>query len=124
MLESFYRHLLVEQTERIRVETEMRLRGGFFDELLSGHVSGEEILRRAALFGCDLSGGGAVLIFTQPGFDEFARKRKLGELQIGHLKTLLYETIDNAVREVHPNYLCISRAGSALLLLGKPMEGG
>lgn len=28
VLESFYRYLLVEQTERIRVETEMRLRGG------------------------------------------------------------------------------------------------
>ena len=123
VLESFYRHLLVEQTERIRVETEMRLRGGFFDELLSSHVSGEEVLRRAALLGCDLSGGGAVLIFTQPGFDEFARKRKLGELQIGHLKTLLYETIDNAVREVHPNYLCIPRAESILLLLGEPLEG-
>ena len=122
VLESFYRHLLVEQTERIRVETEMRLRGGFFDELLSGHVSGKEVLRRAALLGCDLSGGGAVLIFEMPDFDEFARRRKLGELQVGHLKTLLYETINNAVREVHPNHICIPRAESVLLLLGSPLE--
>jgi PucR family transcriptional regulator, purine catabolism regulatory protein len=35
VLAGFYRHLLAEQTEFIRVETEMRLRGGFFDELLS-----------------------------------------------------------------------------------------
>ncbi|MGI9048712.1 MAG: PucR family transcriptional regulator ligand-binding domain-containing protein [Rubrobacteraceae bacterium] len=123
VLESFYLRLLVEQTERIRVETEMRLRGGFFDELLSDRISGEEILHRAALLGCDLSRGGAMLIFEMPGFEEFARRRKLGELQVGHLKTLLYETISNVVREVHPNYICIPRSESVLLLLGSPLEG-
>lgn len=122
VLESFYRHLLVEQTERIRVETEMHLRGGFFDELLAELLEGDEILNRAELLGCDLSGGGAVLVFGVPDFEEFARKRKLGELQIEHLKTLLYETINNAVREVHSNHICVPRSDSVLLLLGSPLE--
>ena len=39
-----------------------------------------------------------------------------------HLKTLLYETISGAVREIHPNYICIPRADSVLLLLGSPLE--
>lgn len=122
VLEDFYRHLLVEQTERIRVETEMRLRGGFFDELISDGLRTEEIRHRAELLGCDLSGGGAVIFFEAPDFGEFTRKRKLGELQLQHLKTLLYETISGAVREIHPNYICIPRADSVLLLLGSPLE--
>ncbi|CAN5586008.1 hypothetical protein BH24ACT21_BH24ACT21_01830 [soil metagenome] len=122
VLESFYRYLLVEQTERIRVETEMQLRGGFFDELLSDGLSGKEIEHRAEMLGCDLTGGGAMLVFDMPDFEEFARKRKLGELQVQHLKTLLYETISGAVREVHSNYICIPRSDSVLLLLGSPLE--
>lgn len=122
VLESFYRYLLVEQTERIRVETEMQLRGGFFDELLSDSLSGREIEHRAELLGCDLSGGAAVIFFDVPAFDELARKRNLGELQGQHLKTLLYETINNAVCEIHSNYICIPRSGSVLLLLGSSLE--
>ena len=123
VLESFYRRLLVEQTERIRLETEVRLQGGFFEDLLSDRLSEEEIPRRAGLLGCDLSGGGVVLFFDVPDFEEFARRRKLGELQSRHLKTLLYETINSAVREVHPNYICIPRSDSVLLLLGAPVDG-
>ncbi len=122
VLESFYRYLLVEQTERIRVETEMRLRGGFFDELLSEQLSGEEITHRAALLGCDLSGGAMALFFDVPDFGEFARKRMLGELQLQHLKSLLYETVNGAVRESHQNYICIPRSDSVLVLIGNPLE--
>lgn len=122
VLESFYRYLLVEQTERIRVETEMRLRGGFFDELLSDGLTGEEIKYRAALLGCDLSGGGVVIFFDVPELDGFVRKRKLGELQLQHLKSLLYETINGAVRESHPNYICIPRSDNVLVLIGDPLE--
>jgi sugar diacid utilization regulator len=122
VLAGFYRHLLAEQTELIRVETEMRLRGGFFDELLSGQISGEEILRRAALLGCDLAGGGVMSIFDVADFDGVARKRKLDDLQVQYLKTLIYETINGAVQEVHRNCICIPRSGGVLLLLGSPVE--
>lgn len=122
VLEGFYRHSLVEQTELIRMETEMRLRGGFFDELLSNQLSDEETLRRAALLGCDLSGGGVMLVFGVADFGEFARKRKLDELQMQYLKTLLYETVSGAVSEVGTNCICVPRSESILLLLGSPIE--
>ena len=120
VLAGFYRHLLAEQTELIRVETEMRLRGGFFDELLSGQISGEEILRRAALLGCDLAGGAVMLVFDLADVDGVARK--LDELQVQYLKTLLYETVNGAVQEVHRNCICIPRPDGVLLLLGSPVE--
>lgn len=121
VLESFYRYLLVEQTDRIRVETEMQLRGGFFDELISGGLSGKEIAHRAELLGCDLSGGASVLFFDVPDLEELARK-SLGELQVQHLKSLLYETAKGAVQEVHANYICIPRSDSVLALIGNPLE--
>jgi sugar diacid utilization regulator len=121
VLAGFYRHLLAEQTDLVRVETEMRLRGGFFDELLSGQLSGEEILYRAALLGCDLTGGGGMLIFDAD-FDGVARKRKLDELQVQYLKTLFYDTVNSAAQEVHPNCICVLRSDSVFLLLGRPVE--
>ena len=122
VLAGFYRHLLAEQTELVRVETEMRLRGGFFDELLSGQLSGEEILRRAALLGCDLAGGGAMLVFEVADLEGVAKKRSLDDLQVQYLKTLLYETVNGAAREVHRNHICIPRPENVLLLLGDPVE--
>lgn len=122
VLAGFYRHLLAEQTELIRVETEMRLRGGFFDELLSGQISGEEVLRRAVLLDCDLAGGSVMAIFDVADFDGVAKKRKLDDLQVQYLKTLLYETINSAVREVHRNCICIPHSDGILLLLGGPVE--
>ena len=122
VLAGFYRHLLADQADLIRVETEMRLRGGFFDELLSGQISGEEILRRAAHLGCDLTGGGGMLIFDVPDFDGVARKRKLDDLQVQYLTTLFYETVNSAAQEVHPNCICVLRSDGVFLLLGSPVE--
>src|SRR5215212_5175912 len=122
VLAGFYRHLLAEQTELIRAETEMRLRGGFFDELLSGQLSGEEILRRAALLGCDLADGGVMLIFDMADLDGVARKGRLDDLQVQYLKTLLYESVNGAVGDVHRNHICIPRPDGVLLLLGSPID--
>ena len=124
VLAGYYRHLLAEQTDLVRVETEMRLRGGFFDELLMGQVSGDEILRRAALLGCDLKGGGVMLVFDVADFEGLAQKRQLDELQLQYLKTLFYETTDGAVQEVHPNSICIPRSEGVSVLLGRPDEDG
>jgi sugar diacid utilization regulator len=122
VLAGFYRHLLAEQTDLVRVETEMRLRGGFLDELLSGQISGDEILRRAALLGCDLTGGGAMLVFDVADLAGVAKKRDLDDLQVQYLKNLLYETINATASEVHSNCVCVPRPGGVVLLLGSPVE--
>lgn len=123
VLAGFYRHLLAEQTELVRMETEMRLRGGLFDELLSGQISGEEILRRAALLGCDLTGGGVMVVFDMADLDTVASKRRLDDLQVQYLKTLLYEIVNGTAQEVHRNHLCVPRPdGVVVLLLGSPVE--
>ena len=81
-----------------------------------------EIAHRAALLGCDLVGGAAVLFFAVPDFDGLTRKRKIGELQSQYMKSLLYETVNGAMREAHSNYLCIPRSDSVLVMIGSPLE--
>ncbi len=122
VLDGFYRNLLAEQVERGRVETEMRLRRGFFEDLLSNRMSGEEISRRAGLLRCDLSDGGVLLVFSVTNFNEITSKRRLDELQLYHLKSLLYDTVDDATREIHQNFICTPRPEGAAVLLGSPIQ--
>jgi hypothetical protein len=85
-------------------------------------MSDEEISRRAGLLRCDLSDGGVVLVFNVANFIEIARKRRLDEPQLYHLKTLLYETVDDATREIHRNFICTPRPEGAAVLLGNPIQ--
>jgi PucR family transcriptional regulator, purine catabolism regulatory protein len=67
--------------DRVRFETEVRLKGDFVDDVITGgERAGDSLLRRGAFLGCDLSQGSAVLLL---GVDEFggtlARKNLLQE---------------------------------------------
>jgi purine catabolism regulator len=56
--------------DRARFETEVRLKGDFLDDLISGSGgSSDSLLRRGAFLGCDLSQGATVILL---GVDEFA----------------------------------------------------
>ena len=61
-----------------------------------------------------------MLVFDLADMDGVARK--LDDLQVQYLKTLLYETVNGAVQEVHRNCICIPRPDGVLLLLGSPVE--
>ncbi len=55
--------------DRVRFETEVRLKGDFVDDVISGgEQGGDSLLRRGAFLGCDLSQGATVLLL---GVDEF-----------------------------------------------------
>lgn len=56
--------------DRVRFETEVRLKGDFVDEVISGrNIESDSLLRRGAFLGCDLSKGAAVVLL---GVDEFS----------------------------------------------------
>jgi purine catabolism regulator len=49
--------------DRVRFETEVRLKGDFVDDVISGEAgAGDSLLRRGAFLGCDLSRGAAVML--------------------------------------------------------------
>jgi purine catabolism regulator len=56
--------------DRVRFETEVRLRGDFVDEVISGAAaSTDALLRRGAFLGCDLTQGAAVILLAVDDFD-------------------------------------------------------
>lgn len=49
--------------DRVRFETEVRLKGDFVDDVISGQAeAGDSLLRRGVFLGCDLSRGAAVIL--------------------------------------------------------------
>lgn len=118
VLAAFYNAAIQRQAEQVRVETEMRLRGGFVEELLSGGLRHDEILQRAGFLGCDLSGGGAAVVFDIRDFAGFISRQGLEETQVQRLKRVFYEAVDGSVRETRGNCICTPRSDSVLVILG------
>jgi sugar diacid utilization regulator len=71
-----------------RIEVEENLRGSFLEQLRDGVVTGEEIVRRASRFGCDLSSG-AVALCAEP----------TGE-RVRHLVALVTDEADGALAQL------------------------
>lgn len=64
--------------DRVRFETEVRLKGDFLDDLISGSaVASDSLLRRGAFLGCDLSHGATVILLSVEEFGGFASRRVL-----------------------------------------------
>ena len=70
--------------DRVRFETEVRLKGDFVDDVVSGESKDDDsLIRRGAFLGCDLSHGATVILL---GVDEFdgvvtRRDRDQGDLE-------------------------------------------
>lgn len=118
ILASFYHSVLREQAERIRVETEMRMRGGFVEEMISEDLGSGEISRRARFLDCDLSGGGTAVVFDVKDFAGLISARLMDETRVQQVKNIFYETVQGAVGETHRNHLCALRSDSIVAILG------
>ena len=105
--------------ERVRLETELGVRGDFVDDLISGHYGSLELLlQRAGYLGAELSGGALAMIVD---IDEFARylgRRALAEPAIQELKRRLADAVRLQTREFSTNFLTGPRSDNVIVLLG------
>jgi sugar diacid utilization regulator len=61
--------------DRVRFETEVRLKGDFVDDVISGgERAGDSLLRRGAFLGCDLGQGASVLLVAVDEFGSSSRR--------------------------------------------------
>lgn len=66
--------------DRVRFETEVRLKGDFVDEVISGRAATDAtLLRRGAFLGCDLSQGATVILMGVDEFDSQISRRPLDQ---------------------------------------------
>lgn len=105
--------------ERVRLETELGVRGDFVDDLISGHYGSLDLLlQRAGYLGADLSGGALAMIVD---IDEFARylgRRPMQEPAIQELKRRLADAVRLQTREFFTNFLTGPRSDNVIVLAG------
>jgi sugar diacid utilization regulator len=109
--------------ERIRLETELGVRGDFVDDLVSGHVGSVDLLlQRARYLGAELSDGALVVVVDIDDFARYLERRKPKEPVIQELKRRLADAVRLQTRHLFSNFLLGPRSDNVILLLG-PSEG-
>jgi sugar diacid utilization regulator len=104
--------------ERIRLETELGVRGDFVDDLVSGHYGSVELLlQRARYLDADLSGGALVLVVDIDDFARYLERRKPKEPVIQELKRRLADAVRLQARQLFSNVLLGPRSDNVILFL-------
>jgi len=105
--------------ERIRLETELGVRGDFVDDLINGHYGSVELLlQRAGYLDADLSEGALVLVVDIDGFARYLERRKPKEPAIQELKRRLADAVRLQARQLFSNFLLGPRSDNVILFLG------
>jgi sugar diacid utilization regulator len=105
--------------ERIRLETELGVRGDFVDNLINGHYGSIELLlQRAGYLDAELSEGALVLVVDIDDFARYLERRKPKEPAIQELKRRLADAVRLQARQLFSNFLLGPRSDNVILFLG------
>jgi len=109
--------------ERVRLETELGVRGDFVDDVVnSHHGSVELLLQRARSLGADLSEGALVVVVDIDDFAGYLSRRRLKESAIQELKRRLADAVRLQARGLFSNLLIGPRSDNVILFLA-PADG-
>jgi sugar diacid utilization regulator len=104
--------------ERVRLETELGVRGDFVDDVVSGHHGSIELLlQRARYLGADLSSGALAIVVDIDDFAGYLSRRRLKESAIQELKRRLADAVRLQARTLFSNFLLGPRSDNVILFL-------
>ena len=105
--------------ERVRLETELGVRGDFVDDVVSRHQGSVDLLlQRARYLGADLSSGALSVIVDIDDFAGYLGRRRLKEPAIQELKRRLADAVRLQTRSLFSNFLLGPRSDNVVLFLG------
>jgi sugar diacid utilization regulator len=105
--------------ERIRLETELGVRGDFVDDLINGRYGSVELLlQRARYLGADFAEGALVLVVDIDDFARYLERRKPKEPVIQELKRRLADAVRLQARQLFSNFLLGPRSDNVILFVG------
>jgi len=104
--------------DRVRFETEVRLKGDFVDDLISGaEHSGDSLLRRGAFLGCDLSQGAAVILLGVDEFDGLVSRKGLEQEELDRRVELFFTHCSRYISSSEPSSLVSLKSGHIIVFV-------
>lgn len=104
--------------ERIRLETELGMRGDLIDDLITGHYGSVDLLLQRALYlGADLSRGALAVIVDIDDFARYLERRRLKEPAVQELKRRLADAVRLQARQLFSGFLLGPRSDNVILFL-------
>ena len=105
--------------ERVRLETELGVRGDFVDDVISGHHGSVDLLlQRARYLGGNLSSGALTVVVDIDNFAGYLGRRRMKESAIQELKRRLADAVRIQTRTLFSNFLLGPRSDNVILFLG------
>lgn len=112
LIQSLYEAKL---SEKIQLETEMRMRGNLLDELLEGTIAADdEVLRRTSFLGFDSSGGCAAIVIDIDDFRELSDRSKSVSRRP---QEEFYNYVLYAIKPLEQNYLAITAENNVVIFV-------
>jgi len=104
--------------DRVRFETEVRLKGDFVDDVITGGKrAGDSLLRRGAFLGCDLSQGSAVLLVGVDEFGGTVARKSLGQEELEAAIERFFTQVSRYVSATEPSSLASLKSGHIVVFV-------
>ncbi len=104
--------------DRVRFETEVRLKGDFVDDVVSGEGrDGDTLLRRGAFLGCDLSQGATVILLGVDEFDGLVTRREKGQEEVDGRVERFFTRCSRHVASIEPSSLTSLKSGRVVVFV-------
>jgi purine catabolism regulator len=104
--------------DRVRFETEVRLKGDFVDEVISGaRVTTDSLLRRGAFLGCDLTQGATVILLGVDEFDSPVPRKVLDQDQLDKRVERFFSRCSRFVSSSEASSLVSLKSGHVVVFL-------
>ncbi len=104
--------------DRVRFETEVRLKGDFVDDVVNGEGrDGDSLVRRGAFLGCDLSHGATVLLLGVDEFDGLMTRRDKGHEDLELRVERFFSRCSRHVSSTEPLSLTSLKSGRVVVFV-------
>jgi purine catabolism regulator len=104
--------------DRVRFETEVRLKGDFVDDVVNGEGrDGDSLVRRGAFLGCDLSQGATVLLLGVDEFDGLLTRRDKGPEDLDRRVERFFSRCSQHISSAEPLSLTSLKSGRVVVFV-------
>jgi purine catabolism regulator len=104
--------------DRVRFETEVRLKGDFVDDVVSGTTTdGETLVRQGAFLGCDLSQGASTVLLGVDEFDGLVVRKEWSQEELGKRVEQFFTQCSRFISSSEPLSLASLKSGRVVIFV-------